>query len=69
MLLAAGSDIPWAAIAPLIALAVAWVVFCLVQIVRAPAVRLMPKWIWAVLTIASVPIGGAVFLLIGREER
>lgn len=59
-------DINWAAIAPLIVAALAFVGFCLYDISR-HEVRYLPKWVWAVICCASIPVGGIVYLLIGRE--
>jgi Phospholipase_D-nuclease N-terminal len=56
------------ALLPLLLLAVGFVVFCLVDIVRAPRTRTLPKWAWALLTIVSIPLGGVVYLLVGRER-
>jgi hypothetical protein len=64
-----GSGVPVAALAPLVVVAVAFVVFCLVDLARAPAVRYLPKWAWALICFASVPIGGIVYLMIGRGDR
>ena len=63
------TGISWAAVAPLILLAVAWVAFCLVQVVRSPGVRGLPRWAWALVVVLSVPLGGVVFLLAGRAQR
>ena len=63
------AGISWAAVAPLIVLALAWVVFCLFQVNRAPQVRWLPRWVWALVVVLSVPLGGIVFLLGGRTER
>lgn len=62
------SDIPWAALAPLILLAVGFVAWVLVDIIRADSVRYLPKWAWAVLSAISIPLGGIVYLLFGRER-
>ena len=59
-------DIPWAAVAPVIVAALAFVVYCWVDISRSH-VRYMPKWAWAIIVLASVPMGGIVYLLAGRE--
>ena len=58
----------WAALAPLIVLAVAFDVFCWVDIARASNVRHLPKWLWALIVAASVPIGGLIYLAVGRER-
>jgi Phospholipase_D-nuclease N-terminal len=55
-----------------IALAVGFVVFCLVDIIRAKKVRYLPKWAWAILCLGiglTIPFGGIVYLLAGRDRR
>ena len=59
-------DVPWAAIAPLLLLALAFVGYCLFDLSRSE-VRHLPKWAWALICLLSIPIGGIVYLLIGRE--
>ena len=61
-------DVNWAAIAPLIAVAIAFVAYCLWDLSRSE-VKHLPKWAWALLCIMSVPLGGIAYLLIGREQR
>ena len=60
------TDIPWAALAPLLLLAAGFVVWVLVDIARADEVAHLPKWAWAILTLVSIPLGGIVYLLVGR---
>ena len=57
--------IPWAALAPVIVVAVGFVVFCLVDIAR-NEVRHLPKWLWVLICVLSIPLGGIVYLLVGR---
>lgn len=59
-------DIPWAALIPIIAVAVGFVVYCWIDLSRSE-VRYLPKWAWAIVCAISVPLGGVVYLLIGRE--
>lgn len=56
-----------AALMPLIIVAVAFEVYCLVDVFRVAQVRYVPRWIWAVICLASVPLGGIVYLIFGRE--
>ena len=54
------------------ALAVGWVVFCLVNLVRAKEVRYLPKWGWAILCVGiglTIPFGGILYLTVGRVRR
>jgi uncharacterized membrane protein HdeD (DUF308 family) len=62
------SAVPWAALAPLVLVAVVFVVWVVVDIVRSPSVRYLPKWAWIVLSMISIPVGGIVYLLVGRER-
>jgi Phospholipase_D-nuclease N-terminal len=49
-------------------LAVAFVGCCLFDVSRSE-VRYLPKWAWAVVCLVSVPLGGIVYPLIGRDHR
>jgi hypothetical protein len=59
---------PPAAVAPLIILVVAYLVWILRDIARSE-VRYLPKWGWVLLTVVSIPLGGIVYLLMGREPQ
>lgn len=59
------TDIPWAAIVPLIVVAVAFVAYCLYDLARSE-VQYLPKWAWALICIFSVPMGGIIYLFVGR---
>lgn len=43
-----------------------FVVYCLVDVVRAQSVRHLPKWLWAIICCLSVPLGGILYLIFGR---
>jgi uncharacterized integral membrane protein len=60
-------DVPWAALAPVLALLLAFVVYCLVDMARGE-VKYLPKWAWALICFASVPFGGIIYLLVGRRR-
>jgi hypothetical protein len=62
-------DIDLRALAPLLLLALALVVYALVDLVRAPAVRYLPKWAWALICVASLPLGPLAYLMLGRAPR
>jgi hypothetical protein len=55
-----------AALVPVIVLAVAFEVFCLVDLGRAAEVRYLPKWAWAIICVISIPLGGLIYLVLGR---
>jgi uncharacterized membrane protein YhdT len=55
-----------AAIAPIVILLIAWVVFALYDLSRSD-VKHLPKWLWAVIIVVSIPLGGVVYFLIGRD--
>lgn len=62
------NDIPWAAIAPVLVLLVAFLAYCLMDLFKSE-VRHLPKWAWAVICLVSVPFGGIVYLTVGRKPR
>ena len=62
------TGIPWAAVAPLLLVGLAFVGYCLYDLTRSE-VRHLPKWAWALVCLVSVPVGGIVYLTIGREPR
>ena len=61
-------EIPWAALVPLLVLALAFLIYCLVDLSRSE-VKHLPKSAWAVICVLSVPLGGIVYLTVGREPR
>jgi hypothetical protein len=60
--------IPVGALVPLIVLLAAFVGYCWWDI-RRNNVRYLPKWGWALLCVLSVPLGGIIYLLAGRDPR
>lgn len=62
------SDIPWAALAPLLLLLIGFVAWVLVDIARSPSVRHLPKWAWVIISVISIPLGGIIYLLLGRDR-
>jgi hypothetical protein len=49
-----------------LALLAAWVIFFLNDLTYAERVRFLPRWLWAVLCLITIPLGGIAYLLIGR---
>jgi hypothetical protein len=60
-------DIPFAALAPLLLLVVAFVAYCLVDLARSGSPQHLPKWAWALIILLSVPLGGVIYLIARRE--
>jgi len=61
----AGS-VPAAAAVPVVLLAVVFVLYCLFDLARAD-VRYLPKWAWVLVCVLSIPVGGIVYLLVGKQ--
>src|SRR4051794_11784567 len=55
------------ALLPLGLLALGLVVYALVRLVRAGRAPYVPKWVWALVIVLSVPWGAVVYLLLSRE--
>lgn len=58
-----------AALVPLLVLAVAFLVYCYVDLVRTGSTRYLPKWAWGIVCTVSIPLGGIVYLVLGRGKR
>jgi hypothetical protein len=52
-----------------LALAVGFDAFCLVDIARAAQVRYLPKWAWTLVCLIQTPLGGIIYLSIGHIGR
>jgi ABC-2 type transport system ATP-binding protein len=61
-------SLPPAAAIPVLAAAVGFAAWCLVDLARAGQVRYLPKWAWAVIICVSVPGGGLVYLIVGKAR-
>ena len=55
-----------AALLPVIVIGAGFVAFCLADLTRARQVRYLPKWAWVLVCLVSVPLGGIIYLSIGR---
>ncbi len=60
-------DINWAAWIPVLLVLLAFVIFCIVDIARHD-VKYLPKWLWIVIALVSIPLGGIIYLLLGRDH-
>ena len=70
-LLGADSGLPAGALVALIVLGVVelgLVVYCIIDIVRRPAVLGGHKWLWIVLVLVFNLVGSIVYLAVGREQ-
>lgn len=58
-----------AALLPLLLLLAVFDIYCLVDLIRARSVRYMPKIVWAfVILVVSAPLGGLLYLFVGRDR-
>jgi Phospholipase_D-nuclease N-terminal len=64
----AHSPIPIAALVPLLVAILAFVIFCLADVIRSQNVRYLPRWAWAVICLVSMPWGGIAYLIFGKER-
>jgi hypothetical protein len=58
-------DAPWPLLA-IAALGIGFDAYCLLDIARAADVRYLRKWAWAAICLIQCPLGGIVYLSIGR---
>ena len=55
-----------AVLVPALLLAGLFVGYCLRDLVRADRVRWVPKWVWGIVCVITVPLGGMLYLLLAR---
>ena len=55
------------AFAPILILLLAFVGYCLWDLTRTN-VRYLPKWAWVIIVVISVPLGGILYLAVGRDQ-
>lgn len=57
------------ALIPLFVLLGALVIYCLVDLIRAPSVRYLPKPVWAlIIVLVSAPLGALAYLVFGKDR-
>jgi hypothetical protein len=57
------------ALLPVVVLAVAFDIYCVVDVVRASSVRHLPKAAWVlIIVVISAPWGGLAYLFFGRDR-
>jgi hypothetical protein len=59
----------WWPIIPAFVAGAGFVAFCLADLARASEVRYLPKWGWALACFISIPLGGIIYLSIGKVRR
>lgn len=57
-----------AVLLPALLSAAIFVGYCLRDLARAERVRWVPKWAWGILCVISVPLGGMLYLLLGKPS-
>ncbi len=57
------------ALVPLFVLLGALIAYCLVDLIRAPSVRYLPKPVWAlIILLVSAPLGALAYLVFGKDR-
>jgi hypothetical protein len=57
------------ALVPLFVLLGVLIVYCLVDLIRAPSVRYLPKPVWAlIIVVVSAPLGALAYLVFGKDR-
>lgn len=61
------NGIPVAALLPVFLVLAAFVLYCWWDIWHQESVNHLPKWLWAIICLVSIPLGGILYLLVGRK--
>ena len=49
-------------------LAVCFAIYCEVDVIRSRQVRYLPRWLWAIICLISIPLGGIIYLAVGKKR-
>ena len=56
------------ALVPVLVLVLAYVVWIITDI-QGSEVKHLPKWAWILIALLSIPLGGIVYLLVGKADQ
>ena len=54
---------------PLLLLVLLYVISCSYSLIKVRRVKYLPRWFWAIICFVSIPIGGIVYFIIGRDNQ
>ncbi|QHW36236.1 hypothetical protein GZH82_02075 [Staphylococcus ursi] len=54
---------------PIIILIIIYLFICYRDLYKINMVKYLPKWGWSIIIIISIPLGGVIYFLFGRETR
>ena len=54
---------------PIIILIIIYLIICYHDLYKINMVKYLPKWVWSIIIIISIPLGGVIYFLLGRETR
>jgi hypothetical protein len=52
---------------PYLTVMAAFAIYCLIDLSRVSGVRHLPKWGWALACLLAMPLGGILYLAVGRD--
>ncbi|MBM7641925.1 hypothetical protein [Streptococcus loxodontisalivarius] len=53
---------------PLILLLLSYILFLILDILSHKETKFLPWWLWIIISCVSLPFGGIIYLLVGRER-
>ncbi len=56
------------AFVPVLVVALAFLAYCWVDLARSGRTRYLPKWAWGIICAISIPLGGIIYLVLGRTR-
>ncbi|MFQ3844746.1 transcriptional regulator [Staphylococcus pseudoxylosus] len=52
---------------PIIMIIAIYLVICFVDLLKVNKTKFLPKWLWGVIICISIPLGGIIYYIIGRN--
>ncbi|MBA8760066.1 PLDc N-terminal domain-containing protein [Staphylococcus coagulans] len=54
---------------PIILILIIYLIVCFYDLFKIDKTKYLPKWIWGIIICISIPLGGIIYFLLGRDSR
>ncbi|HAB0417284.1 hypothetical protein BU619_11895 [Staphylococcus capitis] len=52
---------------PIIIIIIIYLIICFVDLFKVKKTKFLPKWVWGIIICISIPLGGILYYLLGRD--
>lgn len=52
---------------PIIIIILIYLIICFIDLFKVEKTKFLPKWVWGIIICISIPLGGILYYLLGRD--